>query len=35
MGLGRNTRTAGGRGLDWRGVDKFRPSAGRIVEERV
>lgn len=30
-----NTRTAGGKRLDWRGVDKFRLSAGRIVEERV
>ncbi len=30
-----NTRTAGGRRLDWRGVDKFRLREGRIVEERV
>ena len=30
-----NTRTAGGRRHDWRGVDKFRLRAGRIVEERV
>ena len=29
------TRTAGGRRLDWRGVDKFRLREGRIVEERV
>ena len=30
-----NTRTAGGRRLDWRGVDKVRLRDGRIVEERV
>jgi ketosteroid isomerase-like protein len=30
-----NTRTAGGKRLDWRGVDKFRLREGRIVEERV
>jgi len=30
-----NTRTAGGQRFDWRGVDKFRPRDGRIVEERV
>ncbi|MBL0899933.1 MAG: nuclear transport factor 2 family protein [Reyranella sp.] len=30
-----NTRTAGGRRLDWRGVDKFRLREGRILEERV
>lgn len=30
-----NTRTAGGRRFDWRGVDKFRLREGRIVEERV
>lgn len=30
-----NTRSAGGRRLDWRGVDKFRLREGRIVEERV
>ena len=30
-----NTRTAGGRRLDWRGVDKFRLREGRVVEERV
>lgn len=29
------TRTAGGRRIDWRGVDKFRLRDGRIVEERV
>lgn len=29
------TRTAGGRRMDWRGVDKFRLRAGRIAEERV
>ena len=29
------TRTAGGRRVDWRGVDKFRLRDGRIVEERV
>lgn len=29
------TRTAGGRRLDWRGVDKFRLRDGRIAEERV
>jgi ketosteroid isomerase-like protein len=29
------TRTAGGRRLDWRGVDKFRLCDGRIAEERV
>lgn len=30
-----NTRTAGGRRLDWRGVDKFRLREGRILAERV
>ena len=30
-----NTRIAGGRRFDWRGVDKFRLRDGRIVEERV
>lgn len=30
-----NSRTAGGRRFDWRGVDKFRLREGRIVEERV
>ncbi len=30
-----NTRTAGGKRFDWRGVDKFRLRDGRIVEERV
>ena len=30
-----NTRTAGGKRLDWRGVDRFRLHEGRIVEERV
>ena len=30
-----NTRTADGKRLDWRGVDKFRLREGRIVEERV
>ena len=30
-----NTRTTGGRRMDWRGVDKFRLRDGRIVEERV
>jgi ketosteroid isomerase-like protein len=30
-----NTRTAGGKRLDWRGVDKFRLRDGRIMEERV
>jgi ketosteroid isomerase-like protein len=29
------TRTAGGRRLDWRGVDKFKLCDGRIMEERV
>lgn len=29
------TRTAGGRRMDWRGVDKFTLREGRIVEERV
>ena len=29
------TRTAGGRRIDWRGVDKFRIRNGKIVEERV
>jgi ketosteroid isomerase-like protein len=29
------TRTAGGRRIDWRGVDRFRLREGRIVEERV
>jgi ketosteroid isomerase-like protein len=29
------TRTAGGRRIDWRGVDKFRLHDGRIAEERV
>lgn len=29
------TRTAGGRRIDWRGVDKFRLHEGRIVEECV
>ena len=29
------TRTAGGRRMDWRGVDKFTLRDGRIVEERV
>ena len=29
------TRTAGGRRIDWRGVDKFRLRDGRIAEERV
>lgn len=29
------TRTAGGRRVDWRGVDKFRLRDGRIVEELV
>jgi len=29
------TRTAGGRRIDWRGVDKFRLREGRIAEERV
>ena len=27
--------TAGGKRLDWRGVDRFRLREGRIVEERV
>jgi len=30
-----NTRTAGGKRFDWRGVDKFRLRDGKIVEERV
>ncbi|HTE35590.1 MAG TPA: nuclear transport factor 2 family protein [Reyranella sp.] len=30
-----NTRTAGGRRSDWRGVDKFRLRDGKITEERV
>lgn len=30
-----NSRTANGRRVDWRGVDKFRLRDGRIVEERV
>jgi len=30
-----NTRTAGGRRFDWRGVDKFRLRDGKIAEERV
>ncbi|WIM14227.1 nuclear transport factor 2 family protein [Enhydrobacter sp.] len=30
-----NTRTAGGKRFDWRGVDKFRLRDGRILEERV
>jgi ketosteroid isomerase-like protein len=30
-----STRTAGGKRLDWRGVDKFTLKDGRIVEERV
>src|SRR5688500_11629379 len=30
-----NSRTAGGHGFDWRGVDKFRLRDGRIEEERV
>jgi ketosteroid isomerase-like protein len=30
-----NTRTAGGKRFDWRGVDKFRLREGKIVEERV
>ena len=30
-----NTRTAGGKRLDWRGVDKFRLRDGKIIEERV
>jgi ketosteroid isomerase-like protein len=29
------TRTAGGRRIDWRGVDKFRLRDGRIAEETV
>lgn len=29
------TRTAGGQRFDWRGVDKIRLRAGRIVEETV
>ena len=29
------TRMAGGRRLDWRGIDKFRLRDGRIAEERV
>ena len=29
------TRTAGGRRLDWRGIDKFHLREGRIAEERV
>lgn len=29
------TRTAGGRRMDWRGVDKFKLHDGRILEERV
>jgi ketosteroid isomerase-like protein len=29
------TRTAGGKRIDWRGVDKFRLREGRIVEETV
>lgn len=29
------TRFAGGRRLDWRGVEKLRLSEGRILEERV
>ena len=29
------TRIVNGARLDWRGVDKFRLQAGRIVEERV
>jgi len=30
-----NTRTAGGKRFDWRGVDKFRLRDGKIIEERV
>jgi ketosteroid isomerase-like protein len=30
-----STRTAGGKRLDWRGVDKFTLKDGKIVEERV
>jgi hypothetical protein len=30
-----NTRTAGGKRFDWRGVDKFRLRDGGILEERV
>jgi ketosteroid isomerase-like protein len=30
-----STRIVAGRRFDWRGVDKFRLKAGRIVEERV
>ncbi|HEY6980660.1 nuclear transport factor 2 family protein [Reyranella sp.] len=30
-----NTRTAGGKRVDWRGVDKFRLRDGKILEERV
>ena len=29
------TRTAAGRRVDWRGVDKFKLCDGRIMEERV
>jgi ketosteroid isomerase-like protein len=29
------TRSIGGARVDWRGVDKFRVKAGRIIEERV
>ncbi|MBN9486354.1 MAG: nuclear transport factor 2 family protein [Alphaproteobacteria bacterium] len=30
-----NTRTAGGKRFDWRGVDKFRLRDGKIIKERV
>ena len=30
-----STRIVGGTRLDWRGIDKFRLSDGRIAEERV
>jgi ketosteroid isomerase-like protein len=29
------TRRVGGTRIDWRGVDKFRLAAGKIIEERV
>src|SRR5450631_4152245 len=29
------TRNVGGKRFDWRGVDKFRIRAGKVIEERV